>query len=90
MQRLRITHVLVLAMTLVVWTLLVTAVTATPSIEPTAYDIGGAVTQARSSFDCSTTTGLPQAECEALVAIYNASGGDTWIDLYFCGFYFKH
>jgi Leucine-rich repeat (LRR) protein len=29
-------------------------------------------------FDCSTATGLPKAECEALVAIYNATGGPGW------------
>jgi Leucine-rich repeat (LRR) protein len=31
-------------------------------------------------FDCSTATGLPQAECEALVALYNATGGTGWVN----------
>jgi Leucine-rich repeat (LRR) protein len=37
-----------------------------------------AVLRTQSSFDCATATGLPQTECEALVAIYNATGGDDW------------
>ena len=30
------------------------------------------------SFDCSTATGIPQSECEALVALYNSTNGDGW------------
>jgi len=30
------------------------------------------------SFDCSTATGIPQTECEALVALYNSTNGDGW------------
>ncbi|MBN2005170.1 MAG: leucine-rich repeat domain-containing protein [Anaerolineae bacterium] len=33
---------------------------------------------APSAYDCATATGLPQAECEALVALYNATDGDHW------------
>ncbi|MBN2006864.1 MAG: hypothetical protein JXA21_26155 [Anaerolineae bacterium] len=32
----------------------------------------------QTAYDCSTATGLPQSECEALVALYNATGGDSW------------
>ncbi len=28
--------------------------------------------------DCSTVTEIPQTQCEALVALYNATGGDNW------------
>ncbi len=38
-----------------------------------------APTQAQAAYDCAASEGLPQAECEALVAIYNATGGDHWI-----------
>jgi hypothetical protein len=34
--------------------------------------------QAQSGFDCGTVTGLPQTECEALVALYEATDGDNW------------
>jgi hypothetical protein len=34
--------------------------------------------QAQSGFDCTTATGMPQAECEALAAIYEATDGDNW------------
>lgn len=37
-----------------------------------------ASTRTQTAYDCSTATGLPQAECEALVAFYTATGGDTW------------
>lgn len=37
-----------------------------------------ASTRTQTAFDCSTATGLPQTECEALVALYTATGGDTW------------
>jgi hypothetical protein len=30
------------------------------------------------AYDCSIATGLPQIECEALVALYSATGGDGW------------
>ena len=32
----------------------------------------------QASFDCSTATGIPQTECEALVALYNSTNGDGW------------
>jgi len=35
-------------------------------------------TAAQSSFDCATVTEIPQAECQALVALYNATTGDWW------------
>lgn len=37
-----------------------------------------ASTRTQMAYDCSTATGLPQTECEALVALYTATGGDTW------------
>jgi len=37
-----------------------------------------ASTRTQTAYDCSTATGLPQIECEALVALYTATGGDTW------------
>ena len=39
------------------------------------------VTPAKSAVvNCAdtTTTGIPQAECEALVALFNSTGGDAW------------
>ncbi len=30
------------------------------------------------TYDCATATGLPQDECEALVAIYHSTNGDDW------------
>jgi Leucine-rich repeat (LRR) protein len=30
------------------------------------------------AYDCATATGLPQVECEALVALYNTAGGESW------------
>lgn len=33
-----------------------------------------------SSFDCNNVTEIPQAECEALVALYTATNGDDWND----------
>jgi len=34
--------------------------------------------RAQGNFDCSTATDLPQVECEALVALYEATGGEDW------------
>jgi hypothetical protein len=31
-------------------------------------------------FDCASVTEIPQAECEALVALYESTGGDNWTD----------
>ena len=28
--------------------------------------------------DCSSVTEIPQSECEALVALYNSTGGASW------------
>ncbi|MGC9348408.1 MAG: leucine-rich repeat domain-containing protein, partial [Anaerolineae bacterium] len=36
--------------------------------------------QAPASFDCGDVTEIPQAECEALVALYDATDGDNWAD----------
>ncbi len=36
--------------------------------------------QAQEEFDCSTVTDVPEAECEALVAIYNTTDGVSWFD----------
>ncbi len=30
------------------------------------------------AFSCSDVTEIPQIECEALVAIYDGTGGDNW------------
>ena len=38
----------------------------------TAYAQGG--------FSCSSVTGLPQVECEALVTLYNSTDGVNWTD----------
>ena len=35
---------------------------------------------AQTTYDCATATGLPQDECEALVALYNATDGANWTD----------
>jgi len=48
-----------------------------------AVMVGGLTTQPASTrtqiaYDCSTATGLPQTECEVLVAFYTATGGDDW------------
>ena len=32
------------------------------------------------SFDCTSATEIPQSECEALVALYNATDGSGWTD----------
>lgn len=37
-----------------------------------------ASTRPQTAYDCSTATGLPKIECEALVALYAATGGDAW------------
>lgn len=34
----------------------------------------------QASFDCSAVTGIPQVECQALVALYRATDGDNWAD----------
>lgn len=31
-----------------------------------------------SDFDCATVSGIPKTECDALVALYNATGGENW------------
>ena len=33
-----------------------------------------------SGFDCGIVNTIPTAECEALVALYNNTNGDNWID----------
>ncbi|MFN2285900.1 MAG: leucine-rich repeat domain-containing protein, partial [Anaerolineae bacterium] len=37
-----------------------------------------ASTRTQNAYDCSAATGLPQTECEALVALYTATGGENW------------
>ncbi len=32
------------------------------------------------AYDCSAQTEIPEAECEALIAFYNSTNGDNWID----------
>jgi hypothetical protein len=34
---------------------------------------------APATFDCGTVTEIPQAECQALVALYNGAGGASWL-----------
>lgn len=34
--------------------------------------------QAQTTLDCTTATEIPQAECEALVALYNSTSGAAW------------
>jgi len=36
--------------------------------------------RAQSGFDCGDVTEIPQAECEALVALYESTDGDNWTD----------
>jgi leucine-rich repeat protein SHOC2 len=36
--------------------------------------------RAQSDFDCGDVTEIPQAECEALVALYESTDGDNWTD----------
>ena len=33
----------------------------------------------RPTFDCGTVTEIPQAECQALVALYDSTGGAGWL-----------
>jgi Leucine-rich repeat (LRR) protein len=33
---------------------------------------------APAAFDCSTATGIPSSECQALVALYNSTSGAGW------------
>ncbi|MEN8216335.1 MAG: leucine-rich repeat domain-containing protein [Pseudomonadota bacterium] len=33
-----------------------------------------------SGLDCSQVTEIPSTECEALVALYNSTNGDSWMD----------
>jgi len=45
---------------------------------PPAQPTSASPMEPQSAFDCSTVTGIPQTECEALVALYNSTGGDGW------------
>ncbi len=38
------------------------------------------VQAAPAAFDCGDVTEIPQAECEALVALYESTNGDNWTD----------
>ena len=31
-------------------------------------------------FDCTAQSAIPEADCEAIVALYNSTGGDAWTD----------
>jgi hypothetical protein len=33
---------------------------------------------AQNGFDCANVTDAPTSDCEALVALYNATGGENW------------
>lgn len=46
----------------------------------TLAGISQSAAQALTTFDCSTVTEIPQSQCEALVAFYNATDGDNWSD----------
>ena len=37
-------------------------------------------TQAGAVFSCSSVTEIPEAECDALVALYTSTNGATWAD----------
>lgn len=41
---------------------------------------GMTTAKAEPSFDCSLVTEIPETECEALVTLYNSTGGPDWID----------
>ncbi|MCP4168179.1 MAG: hypothetical protein GY759_20125 [Chloroflexi bacterium] len=47
---------------------------------PDVVEVDGAmaVSSEPQSFDCTTVTEIPQAECEELVAFYDATDGDNW------------
>ncbi|NNM32188.1 MAG: hypothetical protein HKO53_03940, partial [Gemmatimonadetes bacterium] len=32
------------------------------------------------AFDCAAQSAIPEAECVALVALYNSTDGDGWVD----------
>ena len=53
--------------------------TATPvpaaTLPPTG---GGATTVTTQTFSCDNVTTIPKAECQALVDLYNSTGGDQW------------
>jgi len=34
--------------------------------------------QPQASFDCATQADIPESQCDGLVALYNATGGDNW------------
>lgn len=34
--------------------------------------------QSQANYDCATQTEIPPSQCEGLVALYNATGGDNW------------
>ena len=42
--------------------------------------VSQSATQALTTFDCSAVTEIPKIQCEALVTLYNATGGDNWSD----------
>ena len=37
-------------------------------------------TRLQMAYDCAAATDLLQAECEALIALYSATGGDNWVN----------
>ena len=41
---------------------------------------GAAQAPLQAVYDCATNTQIPQAECEALVALYNGTDGANWAD----------
>jgi Leucine-rich repeat (LRR) protein/PKD repeat protein len=46
--------------------------------QATILDYQGTGVSCEASFSCSSVTEIPQTECEALVALYNSTGGDSW------------
>ena len=40
--------------------------------------LGPISTSAQTTFDCGEVDEIPQAECEALVALYNSTDGANW------------
>lgn len=47
---------------------------------PPAQPIAASPMEPQAAFDCSTVTEIPRTECEALVALYDATNGDAWWD----------
>ncbi len=47
---------------------------------PVIADQAGIIPDTVNTFSCADVSEIPQVECEALVALYNSTNGDGWID----------